>query len=270
MNRFCCIVQARTRSTRLPGKILLEPTPGKTYLAHLVERLLRSKRLDMIVLAIPDGPDDNPLAEYIRQQLFVVDQVGMYRGSEQDVLSRYLGAAVVANAQHIVRVTSDCPALHGEDIDRLIEFYEAGDYDLAGREGQPDGLDVEIFTRKALEESHAEAHLPSHREHVSQFMLADRNRYKVGPLKGVLGKDLSHLRLTLDHPQDHEALSLLFTELGHEIPDRPFTDLEAIAWLLLNRDRMSNQAIPASEGLDKSRQEDVQYLANRQGSTPTW
>jgi len=98
------ILQARRGSTRLPGKVLLEVLPGRTMLDLTLERLWAAALVDQIVVAVPEGPADDPVAAEAARA-----GAKVYRGPEADVLTRYLGAAVEFGADTVVRVTSDCP-----------------------------------------------------------------------------------------------------------------------------------------------------------------
>src|SRR3954471_23438003 len=112
--RRVVIVQARMTSTRLPGKVLMD-LAGKPLLERELERLARCQHADEIALAITTNAADDPLAE-------LADRLGMrwHRGSEHDVLDRYLGAPREAGADAIVRVTSDCPLIDPEEVDAVI------------------------------------------------------------------------------------------------------------------------------------------------------
>src|SRR4051794_26785438 len=113
--RRVVIVQARMTSTRLPGKVLMD-LQGKPLLQQQLARLERCQRADEIVLAITTNPDDDPIAE-LAQRL----GIHVHRGSEHDVLERYLGAARAADAGVIVRVTSDCPLIDPDEVDVVID-----------------------------------------------------------------------------------------------------------------------------------------------------
>src|SRR5438045_4192115 len=113
------IVQARMTSTRLPGKILMD-IAGKPMLAQQIRRLKHCRCVDDIVIATTTNATDDPVVA-----LAETEGVGWFRGSESDVLSRYMGAAREANANIIVRVTSDCPLIDPELTDQVITALEA-------------------------------------------------------------------------------------------------------------------------------------------------
>src|SRR3989338_5007476 len=111
-----CIIQARTTSTRLPNKIFLE-LAGKPVLAQVIDRVAQSRLVDQIVIAAPDSPANDAIETWLRA---AYPQVGLYRGSEQDVLDRYYQAATAAEADVVVRITSDCPLIDPQVVDRVI------------------------------------------------------------------------------------------------------------------------------------------------------
>src|SRR5579859_4104895 len=113
------ISQARMNSTRLPAKVL-RPILGKPLLWWHLTRLRRARNLDGVVVATTEAPGSDPIAQ-IAQDL----GIPVHRGSEQDVLARFAGAAAMAGAATIVRVTSDCPLIDPVLVDQVIEEYLA-------------------------------------------------------------------------------------------------------------------------------------------------
>ena len=118
--KIVATIEARMTSSRLPGKVLLD-LAGKPALQQLVERLRRSRYLDEVVVATTDRPTDDPVAEMCRQ-------IGcsVFRGSEDDVLARVLGAANSVSGDLIVEITGDCPAVDWRHVDQLIETFLPG------------------------------------------------------------------------------------------------------------------------------------------------
>ena len=200
------IIQARMSSTRLPGKVLL-PLGKGTVLEHTIGQVKKAKSIGRVVVATSDGADDDAIAA-------LCEKVGVpvFRGSLKDVLDRYYGAAKKFGAEHIARITSDCPVIDPSIIDRVAEEYERKnekgecDYISTGRiiSTFPDGMDTEIFSFRVLETAWKEAKLPSEREHVTPFIWNHPERFKVIEVKN--GRDLSAVRLTLDEPNDYLVL----------------------------------------------------------------
>ena len=173
--RVAIIVQARMTSTRFPGKVLA-PVLGKPLLAYQIERLQRAKSADLVVMATTNEPTDDPVAELAESMGCVV-----FRGSEDDVLDRYLQAARVADADTIVRITADCPLIDPAIIDASVDFYRAGGYDWMAPEHLPDGMGMDVFSRELLETMGAEAADPPDREHVTMFAIRRPGRVPTRP-----------------------------------------------------------------------------------------
>jgi spore coat polysaccharide biosynthesis protein SpsF (cytidylyltransferase family) len=191
------IVQARMSSTRLPGKVLL-PLGGHTLIGFMLERVKRARMVDEIVLATSTDASDDALAHAVQAL-----GVAVYRGSLDDVLSRFAGAAEGRGADVAVRLTGDCPLIDPALIDAAVaHLREPGlDYVCNGEPpSYPDGLDVEAFTVQALLQAHAQARLPSEREHVTPYLRAHPQRFRAGNVRGAV--DLSALRWTVDHADD--------------------------------------------------------------------
>ena len=127
MRKRVVIVQARMASSRLPGKVLMDLC-GKPMLAQLLGRLKRCMHADEIVVATTTKPGDDPVAALADRE-----GVRVFRGSEDDVLSRYAGAAREARAGMVVRITADCPLIDPDQTDRVIQALEKGaaEYDYA-------------------------------------------------------------------------------------------------------------------------------------------
>lgn len=202
------IVQARMTSTRLPGKVLMEVL-GKPLLAYQLERLRRVRLADEIVLATTINRTDDVLAEFAAQQ-----GIACCRGDEQDVLDRYYQAAVMAKADVVVRVTSDCPFLDPGIVDQVVQTYQEppqADYvsNTLSRT-YPRGLDVECFSFKALETAWKNANKAYEREHVTPYLYQQDVFIK----KEVKAEaDYSGYRWTVDTPEDFQLICLLLEEV---------------------------------------------------------
>ena len=209
MSRSVCIVQARMASTRLPGKVLLE-LAGRTVLSHVLERCQAIPGIDAVCCATPEGADcDLVVAEAQRCG------VEVFRGSEEDVLDRYYGAAKTLQADFVLRVTSDCPLIDPELCDRVLAKVTSGGADFAVNNMPvtwPQGLDCEAFTFALLERAYRESQIFAEREHVGLFMrhASDVRRANVA----AEGEDMSHHRWTLDTPQDYAFFDALFPRLS--------------------------------------------------------
>ena len=214
--RVVCISQARMTSTRLPGKVLMEAA-GQPLLAHHLGRLARCRTLDGLVLATTVNGTDDPVAE-----LAASLGVTVFRGGEHDVLARFAGAAALAGADVVVRVTADCPLIDPALVDRLVTaFLEAApplDYLSLDVTRFPRGLDAEVFTRAALEEAAANATDPAEREHVTAHLYRRPERFRIGaPLAPEVGTVLEQ-RWCVDEAADQELVRRL---LGALLPENP-------------------------------------------------
>lgn len=228
-------------STRLPGKVLLR-TCGKSLLQHQIERTRRAKRLDAIVVATSTDPSDDALQA-------LCDSVGLpcHRGSLDDVLDRFIGAARPFAPAWLVRLTGDCPLADPDVIDRVVEAAQARGVDYASNAlnpTYPDGLDVECMRFEVLEQAAREARKPSEREHVTPFIHTQPQRFALREVRHDV--DLSALRWTVDHPADFVFVSQVFEHLYPGRPDFRMADVLAFErahpqLARLNRDATRNE-----------------------------
>ena len=166
--KVAVILQARMSSSRLPGKVL-EDIAGRPMLQFIVERLKRSSCVDQIILATTNNPSDDALAE-------LNDELGLLivRGSQRDVLARYVHSATQTDAKVLVRITGDCPFVDPDLLDQMITEFQANthiDYlSNCALPSYPDGLDIEIFSREALLLAGIECRDLVQREHVTPWI----------------------------------------------------------------------------------------------------
>lgn len=206
------ITQARTGSTRLPGKVM-KVVEGQTVLYWFLKRAQKCKTPSMLCVATTDGPADDILAEHVRTGF---PAVHITRGSEQDVLSRYSLAATETSADIIIRVTSDCPFFDCELVDRCVNTLVEKNADAVRtlRGDFPLGMDVEVFTRGALETASRNAVNPAEREHVGPYIYQTHSsEFNIEWIKNE-GPQWPECRLTLDYPEDFDLLERLFSEVG--------------------------------------------------------
>ncbi len=241
------VVQARVSSTRLPGKVLA-PILGQPMLARQIERVRLAKTLDKLAVATSDDPSDDPLAA-----MCITLDLACHRGSLSDVLARFYGAcAVFGPADHIVRLTGDCPLTDPAVIDAVVLHHLATGADYTANAIQPtwpDGLDVEVVKVQALQRAFDEARLPSEREHVTPYIHKQPSCFRVEHLKGT--RDLSSLRWTVDEPQDLAFVREVYAAL---YPKNPAFDTAAILSLLQQRPELLdfNSRFKRNEGYVKS------------------
>ena len=196
-NKTLCIIQARMGSTRLPGKVMMK-VRGIPLLAYLISRVKQSRLIDKIVVATTTNPEDRVIVRLCGNL-----RMPCFRGSSEDVLSRYAACAKeYPGYGTIVRITGDCPLIDPEVIDRVIACFQEGNYDYVSNVIQPSyphGMDTEVFSRKALKEAALRATLPSEREHVTPYITKRRQFRK----KNIAApSDFYSVRLTADYLED--------------------------------------------------------------------
>lgn len=243
------IIQARLGSTRLPGKVLFD-LEGKTVLERVIERVRASKLIDDVVVATTIRKEDLRIVK-----LCADIGTSVYCGSVDDVLDRYYQAARLFKADHVVRITSDCPLIDPEVIDSVIKLHFLDEADYSSniiKETYPDGEDVEVFTFEALKKAWKNAHLASEREHVTPY-LQKNSAFKIASLEYI--KDLSHKRWTLDNPEDYEFIKLIFKNLHNK--NQLFGMNEILKYIDKNPEvEKINKSIIRNEGYLKSLKED--------------
>jgi spore coat polysaccharide biosynthesis protein SpsF len=204
------IIQARLGSTRLPGKVLM-PLGGRPALDHVIERVTAAKTVDLVVIATTLAPGDDPIADYCAR-----NGIACVRGSEDDVLSRYLDAMRLWPSDIVVRITADCPLTDPALIDDVVAALKADatlDYhsNTLPPRRIPHGLDVEAFRRAVLERAGREATRADEREHVTPYIHRHPELFRI--TQAILPKDISGCRLTLDTQADWDLLNLMLTAL---------------------------------------------------------
>lgn len=208
-NRVLAIIQARMGSTRLPGKVMKE-LYGKTVLAHVIERVSQIKLLDDIVIATTVLKQDDIIAEEARKC-----GVKYFRGSEENLLSRYYKAARKNEGDIIVRITSDCPLIDPHVSNEIIDFYLNNNYTLVTNGGEPEyrtyprGLDTAVFSFTVLEEAYKNATEDYQLEHVTPYIY--ENYDGVYYYKNRV--DYSKYRLTLDEEDDWRLIKAIYHHL---------------------------------------------------------
>lgn len=208
---LAAMVQARMGSSRLPGKTLAD-IEGRPMLQRFVDRVRGSRFVEEVIIATTTEARDDAIAEFARAR-----NLKCYRGSEKDVLDRFLQAARTFGVSDLVRVTPDCPLIDPKVIDQAIEVYRAGGYDyVSNTQGGrfPDGMDVEVFSLGALERTHREAARPSEREHVTPHMKASGG-FRVGRVEAPA--DYSEYKWSVDTDRDLQFVRAVYRKFG-EVP----------------------------------------------------
>jgi spore coat polysaccharide biosynthesis protein SpsF len=201
------LIQARLTSQRLPGKVLT-PVLGVPMLGRQLERVTRA-RVDRVVVATSDEASDNPIDTFVQSSGY-----DCFRGSLGDVLDRMYQAAKKYQATQVIRLTGDCPLVHREVIDAVVEKHFAGAFDFTSNTLQrtfPHGVDVEMMTFAALERAWHEARAAPAREHVTTHILSHAESFRLGSVERP--EDWSGYRWTVDYPEDLEFVRAVFERL---------------------------------------------------------
>ena len=202
------IVQARMGSSRLPGKVMKQ-VEGLPMIEVLLKRLSRAKNLDQIVVATSIDPRNEPFVEYVKVMGFECVQ-----GSENDVLERYLQAAVHCEADVVVRITGDCPLVDPHLVDIVVQGFKQAHVDYytnCAPPTFPDGLDIEVFTFEALKKSAQMTQSKHDHEHVTPY-LRESGEFKTATFKNDV--DLSAWRWTVDEASDLEVIRRVFSHFS--------------------------------------------------------
>ena len=217
------VLQARLSSSRLPGKVLM-PLAGAPMILRQVERVRRAARIDRLVVATSDRADDDRLADALSGA-----GVEVYRGSLEDVLARFVGALDAFPADHVVRLTGDCPLIDPQLIDATIDLHlrTGADYspNRVADKGFPKGQDVEVITAAALRRAAATASTSEEREHVTWGVWNHPELYRIERLEPPL--DQGHIRWTVDRPDDYEFVSAVYDALYPVDPAFTSDDIRA-------------------------------------------
>jgi len=212
--KVVAIIQARISSTRLPGKVMLD-LAGEPLLTRVINRVQRAKTLNQLIVATTTEPADRAIIE-----LAATRSWAYFLGRENDVLDRYYQAAIQHQANVVVRITSDCPLIEPEIIDRVVkEFFERQpelDYasNVLPRRTFPRGLDTEVIRFEALEKAWREDNNPEWREHVTPYIYYHPEKFRIHNV--VNNKDYSSFRWTVDTPEDLAFVRQIYDYFGQD------------------------------------------------------
>jgi len=212
------ILQARMSSTRLPGKVLM-PLAGAPMIVRQIERVARARRIDKLVVATSLNPGDDAIEKAVRRE-----GIAVHRGSLDDVLARFIGALDEHGpADHVVRLTADCPLADPFVIDETIETLLETGADYASNTPPhrtfPKGLDVEVMTADTLRRAAATATTPEEREPVTWGIWTKPDRYP--PAFHAHPRRQGEVRWTVDRPDDYAFMAAVYDALYKG--DRAFT-----------------------------------------------
>jgi len=245
--KVVAIIQARMGSSRLPGKVL-RTILGKPMLWHLVSRVQRAKCIHDVVIATTTNKEDDQMEE------FAADKgLRVYRGSENDIVDRFLNAARENDADIIVRVWGDCPLIDPELIDEIMPEFISGGYDYANNFNPPTypvGMNFEVYSLQALERIWNETNEIFYRQYPFEYVCANIASFRTMFKRNA--KDLSEINLTVDYAQDLDLVTEIYKHLFSE--DETF-HLEDILKLIERRPSLKdmNKGLPRNTEYDRDR-----------------
>jgi spore coat polysaccharide biosynthesis protein SpsF len=227
--KIAATIEARMTSSRLPGKVLV-PVLGKPMLGRLIERLQSVPLLSEIVLATTTNPNDDVLEEFARNE-----GVALFRGSENDVMTRVIGAAESVGADVVVEITGDCPIIDPDIVSQTIQMFlsnpKANYVSNAHIRSYPDGMDVQVFSLNTLKKSAILTSDPLDHEHVTLHI---RNHPELFPAVHLVAPPSlfwPELGLTLDEQADFVLLEKIINKLE---PQNPLFGCREVIQLLID------------------------------------
>ena len=218
------LLQARMSSSRLPGKVLRKIL-NKPLLELQVERIMEAKNFDKLIVITSSKSSDDIIGQFCKYRKILI-----FRGSLYDVLDRFYQAAKQYNAQHIIRLTADCPLIDPGIIDNIVQLHLNNNFDYSSNVMQrtfPDGLDVEVMTFNTLKQAWLNAKSKYQREHVTPWVHQNIEKFKIGHYK--YQHDLSRLRWTVDYAEDLIFIKQVYDKLYQHNPK--FTWLDVLQYL---------------------------------------
>ena len=210
MSNNGCIIQARMGSTRLPGKVMMNVEDQKPVLHFVIKQLQECKLIDKIIVATTTNEEDNRIANYSKNI-----GIDCFRGSSEDVLDRYYQCAKKYSISTIVRIPSDKPLIDPEIVDMMTDIFKNNSYDymtnFLPNPTYPGGVEVEVFTMKALKNAWENAELPSEKEHVTNYFTNNEDEFKIENIENL--ENFSHLRWVVDRKEDLELVRIIVSKI---------------------------------------------------------
>ena len=210
-----CIVQARMTSKRFPGKVVAD-LMGAPVIVQVLSRLV-SVGFDRVIVAVPDNEAQQPILDAIDQFYDLDDEIGIFTGSEDNVLERYYEAASHFDLDYICRITADCPFIDPFCVEDVVDALLHSDKDYVSNvwpiRAVFKGYDAEAFTFAALEKAHNAATDTYDLEHVTPWMQRNLKTLNIA-YEGRKYSDIDNLNLCVDYPEDIERLKELIKSFG--------------------------------------------------------
>lgn len=209
--KIVTVIQARSGSTRLPGKVMMDIL-GRPLLLRMVERVQRAALAGTIVIATTTESSDDVIEKLCEQE-----GLNCYRGNRDDLLDRHYQTGLLYHADAVVKIPSDCPLIDPKVIDRVLQYYLDHDYDFVSNlhpATYPDGNDVEVMSMKTITTAWQNATLKMEREHTTPYIWERPELFRIATLTWETGLDysMSH-RWTIDYPEDFDFIKRVYEEL---------------------------------------------------------
>lgn len=211
--RVVAITQARMTSSRLPGKILME-VEGRSLLEYHLLRLATARHIDDIYVATTVNAVDDAVVDLCKTL-----NIKYFRGSEDNVLERYVLCAREAGAETVIRLTSDCPLIDPGLVEKTVELYQSRpeiDYAAPDEDAFPRGLGGEVFSITALEAAYQKAFMDHHSEHVTSYIYGHPEDFGLAIYRAT--KKYGAYRFCVDEPADFD----LIEKILHHFRTNPF------------------------------------------------
>jgi len=257
-----CIIQARMKSQRLPGKVMMDVEKNNPLLNSVISQIKFSKLTEKLIIATSDSKEDDIISVFAKN-----NHIDYFRGNESDVLDRYYNCAKNFSISTIIRIPSDKPLIDPFLIDDVIDFFNSNSFDYVTTflpPTFPSGTEVEIFSFSSLEYAWKNAKLPSEREHVTPFFYNNKDKFKIFNYENK--KDLSKFRYAVDKSEDLELVRILMSR----IKKRPIIMKDIIEQFELDPSLINiNKDIDYNEGYKKSKKEDIDFLIRKNNVNET-
>ena len=207
------IIEARTSSVRLPKKTL-KKICGKPTIQLLIERVKKVSDVDVVILATTHKKCDDKLIEIAKKE-----KIKSFRGSEDDVLGRVLGAAKKFKVDQIISVQGDCTLIDPGCIERVIRLFNNTNHDYASSallRTYPVGMETQVFWTRILSKVDKLTNLADDREHVTQYIYKNPKIFNILKVKAPAKHKRPNYFLVLDEPDDLRLIKIIYKEFYHK------------------------------------------------------
>lgn len=237
------IIQARTNSKRFPNKIFLKLPYNSnfTVLDQIIARIKRVKKINEIVISTTKNINDDKVESFCKKNI-----INCFRGSEENVLSRFYFTAKKYELDVIIRITADNPCIDYCIIENILNLHCKDLNDYTKTENYPRGTNLEIISFGCLENTYKNAKLDYEKEHVTPYM-NNSEIFKIKTVKAPEKLTYPGLRLTLDEEKDYAFLCAIFCFLYNKNKFFTISDIinliERKKWLLIINNKVMQKKI---------------------------